>query len=1351
MLGGKPSSSSSSFQAEEGERVVEDQGRQTEEEEEEEHGRDEGFSSSSGRPVRAREEEKRRDEEASSSNSRKIEMQRIVPSSLIREGSLSSVTTPSRDDRRGVHTPYHLSAYPVVSSSPTSASSHVASSPASFSYSPSLHRLHTPTSSSHLLPPFSHVPSPHNGGGVYTPGTPHTTQPVEVLIDNCAYRQQDFFLSPSSFSRPDDPFFPHDQLENPDTCPVCTPVSPILSPRLVRVASPSSCGQKQDVMSLCRKDSLPPVNRMNYYNSRHLLHSDKARGSASGGACSHLCSSPHAYRGWFPSSFRTPGVNRSSSPPSSSRRHPHLHYGTDRRRDSLRGHEEDSTETSSASFPSLLCPCFKSSRHGRGISRRRRSSPLSEEDDGKPSSSSHRHRQHREEDSYLSSSSSSCHVEWDNRLTFVIATIGAAVGIGCVWRFPTYCYKFGGGIFLVPYLLMLFILGIPIHTLEMSLGQVFRGGQMKVLNLISPRLRGLACATILQAFFICSYYSVFLAWGFQYLLSSFHANLPWTVTQDQVDLCSSAHDQEACYHSQVSPSVDRDKKHLSPSLSSFSSSSSSSCVWIRPRTLLGEEARDGGGGVCVADIRGKAKEYFFQDILGLSFFSESSSGDVVPKGEIGLSGYVVLGLFIVWIQIYFSLFKGLQSLTVMVYAAVLLPIASMIFVTISSLTLDGSSSGLRYLFLFDWATLIERPEIWGEAASQVFFSLGVFQGVMAAYASHKKKLTQNTLVDTLIVSGTNTLLSFISGVCTFSIAGHVAKKLGSIDAETGLADLSSINLGGSELVFILYPISLSALPFLPQVFCLLFFISFCLLGITSAISFVQPVIGFLTESKALASSSSSSCSPSSSLSSLSSLSSSSSSLASSSSSRRRSRSRWMKVTFIVSCIGFLLGIPFCMKTGIYLIDTADYQWSVVGITFIGTCECIAFGWIYGLNRQVQCLGGSYLPVYLYAISYLGGIFLAAILLFVVPSSAIASFQLMSYRTYIILSILLSVSLVLTGAAVALYLTPSVVYQKTLMGRSHATSPSAQPGNSSLSQREEEGGGGQLGIPEEGKRKDQEEEEEKERREDSQEKKKTENGHCSSFSCKENGDDDDKSTVVSYQHPLPSSSHEENRSSSSLSPSSLSSTHPNKTSSSHLSLPPRSSPPSLFYTEAKIPLKTRLYWLYIGNIEHLRLNLNAITASNSKFLYLWPVWSLIIKYLSPLVLTFLLFHELGRGAGGTAAASPQASRYVSTETSRLAYQASAGAVLLLILFIVALGIAFPQLFDGLVASERKLEPRMIVIGTGKGEGKEKDEKKTTEKKTERKEDEERRTEKEHEKEEKDKKEEEQGDVKAVMFT
>lgn len=69
---------------------------------------------------------------------------------------------------------------------------------------------------------------------------------------------------------------------------------------------------------------------------------------------------------------------------------------------------------------------------------------------------------------------------WDSKIMFLLATIGYAVGLGNVWRFPYLAQKNGGGAFLVPYFIMLAIQGIPIFYLELAIGQRLRKGAIGV-------------------------------------------------------------------------------------------------------------------------------------------------------------------------------------------------------------------------------------------------------------------------------------------------------------------------------------------------------------------------------------------------------------------------------------------------------------------------------------------------------------------------------------------------------------------------------------------------------------------------------------------------------------------------------------------------------------------------------------------------------------------------------------------------------------------------------------------------------------------------------------------------------
>src|SRR3972149_2511716 len=64
--------------------------------------------------------------------------------------------------------------------------------------------------------------------------------------------------------------------------------------------------------------------------------------------------------------------------------------------------------------------------------------------------------------------------QWSSGPGFVLASIGSAVGIGNIWRFPYMVGVNGGGAFLIPYLIALFLFGLPLLILELALGRHFR-------------------------------------------------------------------------------------------------------------------------------------------------------------------------------------------------------------------------------------------------------------------------------------------------------------------------------------------------------------------------------------------------------------------------------------------------------------------------------------------------------------------------------------------------------------------------------------------------------------------------------------------------------------------------------------------------------------------------------------------------------------------------------------------------------------------------------------------------------------------------------------------------------------
>ena len=58
-----------------------------------------------------------------------------------------------------------------------------------------------------------------------------------------------------------------------------------------------------------------------------------------------------------------------------------------------------------------------------------------------------------------------------SRLGFILLSAGCAIGCGNVWKFPWMCGQYGGGMFVLIYLICLVVLGIPVMTMEFSIGR----------------------------------------------------------------------------------------------------------------------------------------------------------------------------------------------------------------------------------------------------------------------------------------------------------------------------------------------------------------------------------------------------------------------------------------------------------------------------------------------------------------------------------------------------------------------------------------------------------------------------------------------------------------------------------------------------------------------------------------------------------------------------------------------------------------------------------------------------------------------------------------------------------------
>uniref|UniRef100_A0A3Q2ZP54 Transporter n=1 Tax=Hippocampus comes TaxID=109280 RepID=A0A3Q2ZP54_HIPCM len=122
--------------------------------------------------------------------------------------------------------------------------------------------------------------------------------------------------------------------------------------------------------------------------------------------------------------------------------------------------------------------------------------------------------------------------KWDNKAQYLLTCVGFCVGLGNVWRFPYLCQSHGGGAFMIPFLILVVLEGIPLLHLEFAIGQRLRKGSVGVWRSINPYLTGVAesvgVSSLLVSFLVGMYYNTIMAWIMWYLFNSFQDPLPWS-------------------------------------------------------------------------------------------------------------------------------------------------------------------------------------------------------------------------------------------------------------------------------------------------------------------------------------------------------------------------------------------------------------------------------------------------------------------------------------------------------------------------------------------------------------------------------------------------------------------------------------------------------------------------------------------------------------------------------------------------------------------------------------------------------------------------------------------------------
>ncbi|XP_055603109.1 sodium-dependent dopamine transporter [Uranotaenia lowii] len=464
---------------------------------------------------------------------------------------------------------------------------------------------------------------------------------------------------------------------------------------------------------------------------------------------------------------------------------------------------------------------------------------------------------------------------WSGKVDFLLSVIGFAVDLANVWRFPYLCYKNGGGAFLVPYGVMLIVGGIPLFYMELALGQFNRKGAITCWGRLVPLFKGIGYAVVLIAFYVDFYYNVIIAWSLRFFFASFTSQLPWT-------LCDNEWNTPLC-----KPFEFGGANRTAAAVSSIITTTTINGTLTNVTTaVVGNETK----------FTSAAAEYFNHYILELN-----KSAGLHDLGAIKWD--MAVCLLVVYLICYFSLWKGISTSGKVVWFTALFPYAVLMILLVRGITLPGSASGIQY-YLSPNFDVIYKPEVWVDAATQVFFSLGPGFGVLLAYASYNK-YHNNVYKDALLTSCINSATSFVAGFVIFSVLGYMAHASGQ--------NIEDVATEGPGLVFVVYPAAIATMP--GSIFwALIFFMMLLTLGLDSSFGGSEAIITALSDEFP-----------------------------------KIGRNREVFVAGLFT-LYFFVGLASCTQGGFYFFQLLDRYAAGYSILIAVLFEAIAVSWIYGTER-----------------------------------------------------------------------------------------------------------------------------------------------------------------------------------------------------------------------------------------------------------------------------------------------------------------------------------------------------------------------------------------------------------------
>jgi SNF family Na+-dependent transporter len=335
----------------------------------------------------------------------------------------------------------------------------------------------------------------------------------------------------------------------------------------------------------------------------------------------------------------------------------------------------------------------------------------------------------------------------------------------------------------------------------------------------------------------------------------------------------------------------------------------------------------------------EANDYFQNRIIGMETLDATTLKPTrIVWENVGCSLFT-------WAAIFLCIVFGIKWTGRITYFTMGFPILLLFIMLGRSVTLEGADEGIRQYLSSDWSVLVDKPEVWSKAVTQIFFSIGIAFGIMTAYGSHCRR-DEPAVLNSSVIAVSNSLFSFVAGFAVFATLGHLAHI-----EDTSIEDL---HISGVGLIFGSWPVVLGTLPG-GQHWIRLLFVMLFLLGLDSAFSFLEGFLICLADTAFFGG--------------------------------IDKKYLSLGLTFVAWLFSFL----YATDAGLIFLDSIDYYLNFV-ILLVGFAKCFSAGWVYNLDEQVDNLGASI--VFSYMATTFGSLFFACILWFSISdgrSALIAGF------------------------------------------------------------------------------------------------------------------------------------------------------------------------------------------------------------------------------------------------------------------------------------------------------------------------------------------------------------------------